>query len=378
MAHSSPVSHDAPDDSHLPADSHAHSDAPVDVAVVGAGIVGASIAYHLASRGLAVTIFDAGLPASGATGASFAWIGATEVPDVPSAPLRRIAVDEYRRLESEVPELDVTWSGSLTWPPAATNGWLDAAAIAAVEPGLRTPPLGAVHSPEDGAVDPVAATEALVDAAVARGARVHVGTPVTGLLIEGELVIGVRTPRGDVRAGTVVVAAGVGTAALCAAVGVHVPVHSSPAVLVRARSARRVVHGIVAGPDFEVRQDREGVLLLPLEYTGEQSQHDLARTARRAVDRLRAELDRTRDVRLVSVDIGWRPMPIDGEPIVGAVPGRPGLYVSVMHSGVTLAAAVGRLVADEIAGHPGDGDAGASEGVDSLELRGCRLERFGA
>ena len=112
---------------------HVPFGAPVDVAVVGAGIVGASIAYHLAARGLSVTILDAGLPASGATGASFAWIGVSEVPDIPSAPLRRIAVDEYRRLEREVPELDVTWSGSLAWPPASTSaGTLNAAAIRAV------------------------------------------------------------------------------------------------------------------------------------------------------------------------------------------------------------------------------------------------------
>ena len=46
--------------------------------------------------------------------------------------------------------------------------------------------------------------------------------------------------------------------------------------------------------------------------------------------------------------MGWRPIPQDGLPIVGFLPGIGGLYVSVMHSGVTLAAAVGRFAAAEI------------------------------
>ena len=46
-----------------------------EVTDVGAGIVGASVAYHAARRGAAVVLLDRSLPASGATGDSFAWIG---------------------------------------------------------------------------------------------------------------------------------------------------------------------------------------------------------------------------------------------------------------------------------------------------------------
>ncbi|MBA2950567.1 FAD-dependent oxidoreductase [Streptomyces himalayensis] len=49
------------------------------VVVVGAGIVGASVAYHLARRGVSVTLIDGGAsPATGVTGDSFAWIGGSE------------------------------------------------------------------------------------------------------------------------------------------------------------------------------------------------------------------------------------------------------------------------------------------------------------
>lgn len=58
-------------------------------------------------------------------------------------------------------------------------------------------------------------------------------------------------------------------------------------------------------------------------------------------------------------------MPADGEPIVGPVAEVPGLYVAVMHSAVTLAAAVGRLVARELV-----------DGTVESALSGCRPDRF--
>lgn len=50
-----------------------------DLVVVGAGIVGASVAYHAARAGAVVTLVDAGRPGAGVTVDSFAWIGASGV-----------------------------------------------------------------------------------------------------------------------------------------------------------------------------------------------------------------------------------------------------------------------------------------------------------
>ncbi|HEY1175095.1 MAG TPA: FAD-dependent oxidoreductase, partial [Phytomonospora sp.] len=85
------------------------------IVVVGAGIVGSCLAYHLAGRGRPVTVIEAGRPGSGATRASFAWIGRPRTHELPSAPLRHLALDEYRRLEAELPGLSIRWTGSLSW-----------------------------------------------------------------------------------------------------------------------------------------------------------------------------------------------------------------------------------------------------------------------
>lgn len=336
---------------------------PDRVVVVGAGIVGASLAYHLAARGQAVTLLEAGLPASGATASSFAWIGRPETCDLPSAALRFLALDEYHRLERELPDLLISWSGSLTWddsentdPPADVGG---------IEPNLAPGPGTPRHAPADGALDPVGTTELLVAAAVARGAELRVGTPAIGLVRDGSAVTGVRTGDGVLTAGTVVLAAGTGAAALCAGIGLEVPIETSPAVLVRLRAAPALVRTIVAGPGLEVRQCPDGTLLLPLAYAGEESRaalRDTAEAARRALLRF---FPGAGDVEIASAEIGWRPMPADGEPVVGAAPGTTGLYLAVTHSGVTLAAAVGRLAAEEI-----------TTGAAAPELAGCRPDRF--
>ncbi|MGH6913163.1 MAG: FAD-dependent oxidoreductase, partial [Geminicoccales bacterium] len=54
------------------------------------------------------------------------------------------------------------------------------------------------------------------------------------------------------------------------------------------------------------------------------------------------------DLALERVTVGLRPIPQDGKPVVGSAPGVPGLYLAVMHSGVTLAPAVGRFAAMEM------------------------------
>ncbi|MEV5896532.1 NAD(P)/FAD-dependent oxidoreductase [Nonomuraea fuscirosea] len=334
------------------------------IVVVGAGIVGASLAYHLSGRGRPVTLIDAGLPASGATRASFAWIGRSAVSDLPSAPLRYLALEEYRRLEKELPELSIRWTGSITWDGFdGTGPRIDD--VGALEPHLLDPPAVAVHHPEDAAFDPVATTELLVAAARDRGVRVLTGVPATALDHRAGTVSGVRTTAGILPAETVVLAAGTGTVALCSGIGVTLPVAPSPAVLVRLSAVPGLVRTIVATSSLEVRQLDDGTVLMPVAYSGETDQAALLATARRVRDRFAASFAGADGAKILSAEIGWRPMPADEEPIIGRPAGTHGLYVVVMHSAITLAAAAGRLAAAEIL-----------TGAPAPELAGCRPDRF--
>ena len=135
----------------------------------------------------------------------------------------------------------MTWSGSLSWgaagdAPEAGPGQeiVDAAMVARLEPTLREPPEWAVWAPGDGAVDPVGVTERLVAGARAHRARVQLDAPVTAVRRNaGGRVVGVETAAGPLAGSTVVLAAGVATAALGTPLGIRVPVDPSPATLVR-------------------------------------------------------------------------------------------------------------------------------------------------
>ncbi|WP_338801636.1 FAD-dependent oxidoreductase [Pseudomonas sp. RSB 5.4] len=189
------------------------------IIVIGAGIVGASLAYHLAAKGAKVVVIEAGEIASGATGRSFAWINTSHGGPDSVAPLRAAAIAEYRRLESELPGLKVRWTGALSYG----DGWFQAPSVCSaqildLEPNLKHPPERAFLAAEEGALDAVQATHVLIAGAQDHGATVLTQTPVLGFQILNGLVTGVITAANELDADIVVLAAGTATPQLAACV----------------------------------------------------------------------------------------------------------------------------------------------------------------
>jgi glycine/D-amino acid oxidase-like deaminating enzyme len=300
------------------------------VVVVGAGVVGTSLTYHLARGGAAVTLIDrVHSPGSGVTAASFAWVGDAG-GDWPggAADLRPYVREDHDRLAAEVPGIPLAWTGSLAWPaaaPGAGRSLVGRVEIAALEPHLRHPPEEALWTPGDGAVDPVAMARALVAEARRLGARV-VRAAVTGWAPGGPL----ETSAGPYAADVVVLACGTGVPALVPSV----PVGRSPAVLIRAAAPPGLVRTIVVTPEFEVRERRPGELVMTS-----------PRAPAAAVGRVAAAFGAA--VELRGWAVGVRPMPPDG-PLIGPVTADGRVQVAVMHSAVTLAPTAGRLLAGEL------------------------------
>ncbi|MDT0445285.1 NAD(P)/FAD-dependent oxidoreductase [Streptomyces johnsoniae] len=320
------------------------------VVVVGAGIVGASVAYHLARRGVPVTLLEQGPgPGTGVTADSFAWVGGTG-GDWPGGAqdLREYVLADYERLEAELPDVALRRTGSLNWgggpdqEPRLTPGQFRVGRgdITALEPNLRHPPDQAIHIPSDAGVDATALTSALVAAAEAHGATVRYETAVTSLQLSGERVEGVRSATGPHSAATVVLTAGTSVPQLCEPLPADLPVAASPATLARITAPPGLVRTIVATPDFEVREVRDGGLLMVLPTRRERTAHDALRP-------LRTAFRGSDECRLLGYRTGIRPMPAHG-PLIGYATHDRSVYVAVMHSGVTLAPTVGRLVADEL------------------------------
>lgn len=320
------------------------------IIIVGAGIIGASIAYHLAQRGVKVTVLDQNHPASGATGSSFGWIHSTVSENSPDVLLRRASVADWHRLEKEVPELWLHWAGALSYDAdslerQATEKMLDQSDIARLEPALNNPPSRAYFAMQDGAVDPIDATRALLDKACGLGAVVKTQTPVLGFTRAGTAITGVETPQGTFNADCVVLACGTGISPLLNAIEVPLPVSASPAILLRYGTQDRVINTLLSGDDMEVRHARNGDILAAEDYPATGGTDKIACDTLAAInDRLRG----TGSVHLLSQSVGQRPVPQDGCPIMGFIESLTGLYVTVMHPAVTCAATVGRMVSEEL------------------------------
>jgi glycine/D-amino acid oxidase-like deaminating enzyme len=333
------------------------------VIVVGAGIIGASIAWHLAQAGARVTVLDAEEPGGVATRRSWAWINASHGNPEPYFRLRLRAMQDWRRLAAEVPEIRVAWCGGLFWqvPPDALESFaaehaawgyelrrLGRDEIARLEPYLRAPPDRAIHVPGEGVVEPLPTAQALLSAAARLGAVVTGHRRVLALLRVGGRVTGVETDVGPLAADEVVIAGGVGSASLLATAGIDLPMRASPALVVATTAHAPTLRGLLITPMMELRQTAEGRLLAVGHLDDAQADCDVAEPAAALLEEMRGLIDTGTALVPDLQVIAHRSIPGDGFPAIGRSADRPGLYTAVTHSGITLAPIIGRFAAAEI------------------------------
>jgi glycine/D-amino acid oxidase-like deaminating enzyme len=340
------------------------------VIVIGAGVIGASVALHLAQAGVRVTVMDAGGVAGQASGRSFGWINASFFADADHFRLREAGMAAHRALAADLGLDLIDWAGCLWWEKQGVAFDKQAQAlsalgypvrelkrsdVAALEPALQGVPDRVLHCPGEGAVDAAALAEAMLTAACAKGARVWLGCKVENLARKDGAICGVATPYGVIDADQVVVAAGTATQALLEGIDVTVPMVPRPGLLMQTRPLDPLIRHVMVSPAGEFRQDSEGRVWMP---TAASHQGDAsARIEKRpdvladaALARLQANLPQVRTWDRVTA--AMRPVPQDGLPVIGPV--APGAYVTVLHSGVTLAAITGRLAAQEVLGRQAD------------------------
>jgi glycine/D-amino acid oxidase-like deaminating enzyme len=344
------------------------------IVVVGAGILGASIAYHLVKRGASVLIVEAVRPGAEATEKSFGWINAT-FSKRPRAyfDLNQLGLAGWRRLEIELGgELKVQWGGSVSWAPADSTAdelrenvrrhqeWgyathlIDEEEFRRLLPNVTPGDFGAAcHSEFEGSVDPVDALKALLRQVRELGGEVQYPLQADGLKLESGRVTAIRAGEISVNADIVVLASGVATQRLAEMAEVSIPLKESQGVLVHTRPQPKQIDRVVLAPGVHCKQKLDGRVVVggqivagvgtangEVPQPGEDGQRILREAAR--------VLPGIRGVAVERVTVGHRVMPLDEYPVIGFSDRCPNLYVAAMHSGVTLAPLIGQLAALEI------------------------------
>lgn len=367
----------------LAACDRCNSGSKTRVAVIGGGIIGASIAYHLAEAGADVSLLERGELAGRASRGTFAWINASWAKQ-PRAyhSVNQAGVSGWHRLEEEL-GLGVRWGGSLEWFGAQERQAKLADQIAEQaewgEPAqmlprdqleLREPNVNfgeasnAALSGNDGAVDPVAATLLLVEAAKRLGADVRTGCEVHSVTDTEASHVRLETSSGNLLADRYVVATGASVEAPLKLAGIDIPQRSTPGVIVVTRPLPQLINHIIVAPGVHIHQREDGRVVLGEQDGAPQTEahderlrdrpnrfpdEDLANQHAARILAIAVKfVPRLADADIDDVFIGWRPLPLDGHPVLGPSLARPQSYLAIMHSGVTLAPIVGELAAKEI------------------------------
>ncbi|MCA3555059.1 FAD-binding oxidoreductase [Aestuariivirga sp.] len=333
------------------------------VIVIGSGIIGASIAWHLAKAGAEVTVIEAGGTGGLATRASWAWINASWGNPEPYFRLRLRSIDHWHRMQSEIGGLAINWCGGLIWdlPPAELDAhaaeraqWgqplrrLRREEIHAVEPNLRQLPDYGYFAAGEGMLEPLATARTLLSAASAAGADVISGMPVKWLAEEHGRVTGVMTDEGVIHADETVVAAGANTAQLLDSVGITLRMSAPAGLLSHSKPAPKLLNGLVMTPGLHIRQTAEGRIVAGADFAGADPEGNAEALAADLQAKVGAMVEGAEGLGLAFFTVGYRPTPADGFSAIGRPHGKNGLYLVVTHSGVTLAAALGLFAAQEL------------------------------
>ena len=379
-----------------PATSGPSVEKTADLLVIGAGITGIIATYCAAGHGARVICIDRGRvngEASGGNAGSLhvqllSWDygerGIFGRSPLSVLPLQREAVDEWVRLEREVgTDFEISLTGGLMVAEddeqaallrakvreenrvGIASELIGAGDVRRMVPGLARDITLAAYCPHEGSINPLIASNALHEAAMAKGGKFDEFAEVTGLEQSGS-GYRVETTRGRYLAQKILIAAGGWSARVAGFLGVEIPVNGAPIQIIVTEVAPRIIPCLLAhaGRHITMKQNRNGNILIGGAWpaTTGPNGSPMVRT-----DSLEGNLWVARRiipaVGALSFIRSWASMniDIDGIPLISKLPGHPDVVVAASANGYTLAPVIGREAASlALAGRVSEGIAAYS------------------
>jgi glycine oxidase len=343
------------------------------IVVVGGGIIGCSVAYHLQKAGASVVLLERGEIGAEASGAAAGMLiaPAAAAGRGPFQDLCRASLAIYEETIADVQDLsridpEPTESGILVL--AETSGavhtlqtyarahdesgrrteWVEGDALWKLEPALSRHVLGAAFSPRAKHVNPGKLTQAFARAAEVIGADVRTATMLTGFIGKERTIREVSTNLGDIREiDALVLAAGPWTEPLTSRLNVRLRTPPMRGQMIAYKS-KDVLHAIWGDAGYLVPKSGgivfAGATVEDVGFRKATTARGVA-TLRRMASALVPTLARAE---VASAWAGLRPGSSDAMPVIGPLPGKDNVIVATGHfrNGVLLAPITGALVAD--------------------------------
>jgi sarcosine oxidase subunit beta len=351
-----------------------------DVAIVGGGIIGLSIALELAGRGLRVVVLDRSLPGAAASSRNGGGVR-QQGRAVPEIGLAGLAMQRwagladklggptgYRRIGHLMVAADedqmvaLRERQQLEKEHGLETVLVDEGTVQALAPGLARGFIGGKLCPTDGMAVPALTMQSLTAAARRAGVTVLAGTAVRTVRTQAGAVTGVDADGVCIDAPLVVNAAGPWSSAVAATADVYLPVLPSRIHMFRTRPVAEKVADVwvaTAALDFNGVQWEDGSVLFGGAVTTDPTQYTYDLTPRpekvaEGVFKLGQALPALRDTPLECSWTGIREFTPDMIPIIGPAAGVDGLFLCTGFSGHGFA--LGPLIGELVAGWLASGE----------------------
>lgn len=364
-----------------------------DVIIVGGGIIGCSVSYYLSKLGKKVLVLEREDLTRGSAGATDGVVGYHTKKPGKQMDLAVQSIAMFEHLSEEL-GMDIQYGlrcggmqpveDKMQWDILSAiveeqkKSGVDIEMISAeearkIEPMLSKDIYGALYSPTGGKVNPILLTLAFSRAAKKLGARFLIETEVTGMIKEGNKILGVKTDKGEFYADAVVNACGSWAAATAKMAGIDMPIKPRKGQLIvtepigpfmdcTLQCARYNVikfrpetikdqNVLRLGSSLSIEQTESGGLIIGgtrelVGYDRENSLEAIEAILKRAVRFFPA----LKDVCFIRAFAGLRPYTPDGLAIIGKVDCLEGFYMAAGHEGdgIALSPVTGKLLAEQI------------------------------